>query len=755
MIKKIHIIKNLAVYQNFNWNRTPALKDMNEVNIIYGSNYSGKTTLSRIFASLRDRHVHSDYPDCEFKIEMYDGSIIDSIDLQNCNLKVAVFNRDYIEKNLSMSRETKWKPIEFDVGENVEIRERINEVDRDLLRMNEIDKLITQRTSLFDNYENKLFTDEAKNIRILISNGIVPFDKSHFKKIKEEIGRETASVIIEGEDEIRETQAKCIAHNSYTKIEPVTIELKYNDLRKSVVEILEAEPPKDKTIEILDSNIKLYNWAKEGLTYSENTTECAFCGNNVSEQRIKDLNDYFSNASKVLRDRIIAIKEEIQNEIDNTNNLDFHNSKMDYVDSVRSNAEKVIADYRHALSTYHASLRCLLIELDRKEDGMIHKPVQFNDAYVYDATFGNWVIELNTYIEKHNRFVNDFVTIQNNSRILYAKHLVASYLRDEDYYRKLDRYIQLSKKHDDINACKLKQEEKKAQLQNSLKTITLGREKLDTFISRFLGRNDIHIEITHDDKFQLMRRDKPAINLSDGEKTAICFSYFIVSLESMGLKELQDHIVFIDDPISSFDSNHISQIYSFINSFFFRNSIDPNHPETYVNIFKQLFISTHNFDFFSFLKGPGRIKKNNGISLYLIERLDQSTSTIVDLPKELKNYNSEYVYLFSLINKYKTNHDAGNGTPEIMIPNAMRRFLEIYTLIKLPGNTEGVDKRLSLVADGFGELKTLNHLSHFTSLEKITRFDEIIMNLPQACNELYSILKKDSQHYDSLMKAIT
>lgn len=56
MIKKILEIKDFAVFKDFEWNKhvidsqgkTMLLAD---INIFFGRNYSGKTTLSRIFRS--------------------------------------------------------------------------------------------------------------------------------------------------------------------------------------------------------------------------------------------------------------------------------------------------------------------------------------------------------------------------------------------------------------------------------------------------------------------------------------------------------------------------------------------------------------------------------------------------------------------------------------------------------------------------------------------------------------------------------
>ena len=60
---------------------------------------------------------------------------------------------------------------------------------------------------------------------------------------------------------------------------------------------------------------------------------------------------------------------------------------------------------------------------------------------------------------------------------------------------------------------------------------------------------------------------------------AISFSHFLVTLRSIELKnELIEYIIFIDDPISSLDGNHIFQINSLLKETFFEQKPDPNQP---------------------------------------------------------------------------------------------------------------------------------------------------------------------------------
>ena len=66
MIRKIKSISNFAVFDNYNWDSTTTNKNgqplsFEKINIIYGRNYSGKTTLSRIFRALETGQMPENY----------------------------------------------------------------------------------------------------------------------------------------------------------------------------------------------------------------------------------------------------------------------------------------------------------------------------------------------------------------------------------------------------------------------------------------------------------------------------------------------------------------------------------------------------------------------------------------------------------------------------------------------------------------------------------------------------------------------
>ena len=767
MINKILEIKELGVFKDFKWNRNPKLQEFKEKNIIYGWNYSGKTTLSRIFTSLRDRAIHPDYENASFILKTDSGEFNSEHLIDNA-FKVIVFNKEYINTKITWDSKSQFgEPIAFDVGENVDIRNEIKKLQDKLTRAKEKQKHHQPAIDTFNEYENSRFTSKSKDIRRIISNNSVPFDKGHFKSILKIISKDKLDDhIISDSTKVEELTKIANSRNDFNKIEKINFTPKFDKIKEKVSEILKEEPPKDIVIDILEQNKKLYNWAKEGLEFEENKEICSFCGNPIKPERIIKLNAYFSNKSKELRNRIVQIKQEIDNEIQIINNLQRPSSKNDFTEKLRQQIDTQIISFKANKNNYINALYKLMKELDRKEDGNIFNSITIKEIEYNENEIKKWVDETNVLIKEHNEIIENFETIRDNARDKLKKHLIAEFIKNEKYFDKKEKAekasncIKLYDKY--IRKISVLIKEK----QDSLKTITKGKDELNKFIQKFLNRDDINIEVTEEDKFLLLRKGKPAKNLSEGEKTAIAFSYFLVEFESLGLEEMRETIIFIDDPVSSLDTNHIAQVYSLINSFFFRKNIDSENPNKVINCFNQLFISTHNFEFFSFLKDSYNLKRKKRITkegekkdipncgYFLIQAIDKENSTIKEMPKTLLKYKSEYVYLFSIIYDYYQKIINGEDVVDLLIPNALRRFLEIYTLMKVPNESDSVENRISFLVDDINQFKLLNHFSHFTTFEKTTRYDELMMVLPEATMELIKLLELDTKHFESLKKAI-
>lgn len=770
MIKRINKIKNFGVFENFR--RTGDIRDFEEKNIIYGWNYSGKTTLSRLISYLdKNVEIEEEYKDIEFEVELDNGERINQTNRASSPLKIEVFNSDFIKENLHFELEDKKiQGIKFAVGDTGNILDEIKNIDEYIKKANFIIARNKIYTRQFEVLTNK-FTDEARQISEILNLGR-SFTRTNIVNYIQQWTSIPLESLIITDDELHEVVTNATAQNIGNRIslaQPTTL---FASLVNQVSAILKRAPTPSTDDELLSSDEDLYRWAKFGLDiYNQRThlQRCAFCGGPITaEGRLKELNSFYSNEAAKLKEDIDNLKNKIEDEIKRFENLEWsQKSENDLALSCQNAYRQKKNEYSSLFEAYKSVLILLISKLDDKYFNSLFISVEFVDIDVTaSANLENWLLEVKKLFEQSNRIIDNFNTTQAEAKEKYKKHLVAQFLINEDYReteRKKDvedKWIQLIQQ-----AIQVK-DNKKKELRSQLDSIDKGKDEMNNFIRLFLNRDDLTINVTDDDYFILYRSNKIATHLSDGEKTAIAFSHFMVTLKSLkDENKLQDYIVFIDDPISSLDANHIAQVCNLINTFFFEKGLDTTNRDKVCNCFKQLFIATHNFELFSFLKDANNLNRRKKVVInedkkevpscnyYMIKKLDKKRSTIIDIPKSLSKYKSEYVYLFSEIDKFK--NDAYPDDRAYMMPNIVRRFLEIYTLMKLPGNTDEIDNRIRILfSERISELKILHNFSHFSSFERITRHSELILRMQDIIDDIYAILDADPQHFQSLKEGI-
>jgi wobble nucleotide-excising tRNase len=105
MIKKMISIDNLAVFQGFNWDeevRDSAgnIQEFKDINIIYGRNYSGKTTLSRILRAMETGVLSDKFQRPSFRVIFSDGAQATQDAFTDHDKNIRVFNEDFVRENL-------------------------------------------------------------------------------------------------------------------------------------------------------------------------------------------------------------------------------------------------------------------------------------------------------------------------------------------------------------------------------------------------------------------------------------------------------------------------------------------------------------------------------------------------------------------------------------------------------------------------------------------------------------------------------
>lgn len=234
-----------------------------------------------------------------------------------------------------------------------------------------------------------------------------------------------------------------------------------------------------------------------------------------------------------------------------------------------------------------------------------------------------------------------------------------------------------------------------------------GAKKVNEYLNDFFGHRYLTLEAKKDEvaedeskqiRFEVIRDGKKAYHLSEGECSLLAFCYFLAKLNDITTKGSMP-IIWIDDPISSLDGNHIFFVYSLINA----EIVSEGR-------FEQLFVSTHNLDFLKYLKRlNGKFIDTDGKQkdyqkdYFVINRQDK-ISTIKVMPKYLKKYVTEFNYLFHQIYKCAKidSIDDTNYTIFYNFGNNARKFFEVYLYYRYPdqGMTEGT-LRLFLVKKRF------------------------------------------------------
>ncbi len=749
MIKGIEKIANLGVFQNYT--KPPEIQDFADKNIIYGWNYSGKTMLSRLFWCLEHKSHHPDFTSAKFRIIDSSGNQITQSNFDAYSDNVRVFNAEFTNRNLSWDGET-FDPILLLGEDSIEARKLIAANEAIIERCREAYASKIRVIQSIETTISKNKTAKAKQIKQNLSL-IETFTAAHINRLLPAIEIEPSRFLLE-DSEVSILLKKALASEDekLDEITPINVLLNLDELSSRVESELKRKPELSNTIEYLESDSDLANWIEHGLEIHEGKSECEFCGNQLNKDRITDFKAHFSedlaNFKNVINGLLIEARQS------NINIVIFN--KRQFYPEFQDALKETQADLVKSTKKYNKRLETLISALNKKLDA------PFTDIGIrpisedIQSSIQNSVMSLNALIEDSNKVSSSFGSGKLEAIQKLKNHYISELIFEIPLAAK-KQLIKILGRHKvwfDLKEQDLIKENQKLEAKISL--AQKGREEMNHYISGFLGRDEVQIDVvkTGDlEKFRLVREGKIAKNLSEGEKTAIAFSFFLTKL--LELDELDKTVIYIDDPISSLDSNHIFQVNATLKEVFcYQDSSAGNEWRLRC---KQLFVSTHNFEFFTLLRElPPR--KNARCRFFFVNRINTKESTLVDLPDSITKYSSEYHYLFSVIHRFQNSDNKQDLELLLAIPNALRRFLELYTYAKIPDDINStVDQRADKI---FGTekskriLKVLHYFSHLNSIERISKNSDMISDIDNVVNDVMEHLKTDNLHYEALLEAL-
>ncbi len=711
---------NFGSYENFTWDN--GLEEFKTINIFYGRNYSGKTTLSRIARSFELKKHNEDFLDGNFKIKLEDGSFLTQNDVINSNLDIRVYNSDFVKENLNYLYDKKgnikgFKSIgveQKDIKESIEKRKEIlktrNEKLKDIQANREnISK--TQQAKI--KTLNEKLIDKAKLVKSepnLIKQGS-NYDKRNLENDLIEIKDNINAYILNNEEQnqlikILEDKEKqnIIFKNTFNKDN-------FQGIFTYSLKILEKEV-------IIKENLtsELRKWLEEGLEFHKehsSTQQCKFCNNPLTLERIAWIENNIKDDSGEKE----QIEKELKDLLDNFESYKLESKKLllgiEY-ENFYSNYKDIFIGLKEQLEVSIANYNEELLKIEKKltkKKKDVFTPMKLENINDFSDEILQILNKIENLCKENNEYAKNLLSKQDEARKKLRLNEVAKFAKDSDCFAKQDEIKNLGQKlsnmqstieteKNEINNYNLEIEKYKEKLSN-LETST---SNINKYLKSYFGHNMLELKAKKDDKgqlngeFEILRNGKQAKNLSEGECSLVAFCYFVASLEDANTKD-KNPIIWIDDPISSLDNNHIFFIFSLI-----ENEIVEK------DSFKQFFISTHNLDFLKYTKRLKKIKpKQNENSkkkyefpqYYFIERgvkKSIETSEIKKLPKCLERYTTEFNYLFEQIYKFKNIDDTYNEDLKISLVynfgNNLRKFLEIYLFFKYPNEIKSLDKEL-------------------------------------------------------------
>lgn len=739
MIKEIKKLKKLGIFDDYKWN-AQSLGSFGRYNLLYGYNGSGKTTLSKLFSILQDG-FSSEFPDLIYEIDTEDQGVIKNN--QKYSKKIRVFNRDYIDNNIETIG-SKAKPI-FILGEENKIISE--QIEKDSKLLEELEKLKKEKEDFVEKKNNergKQFTDVSKIIGSNTSGSSV---RNYRKPDAEKAFSTLEQKELLTEEDLNKYQLtlKSEEKNKINETDEIDFFGKLCEASQKVKE-LTSKTVEVSIIERLKENPDISEWVEEGLHLhlDKKTEKCEFCNQNLPEQRLEEIISYFNKEDQELKkdlDFNIEVLEQIHEEIKNVIFPDKANLYLEFQSEYTSRIETF---NKEKINLQKETFDLIKVLQDKKT--RTTEKVEFDIDF--KANFNSSIKNINETISKHNNKTTNFQEKRDEAREKLEKHYLSDIF---DSIAEID--VEIKENKEEIKKIENGDEEKigitklREKISTNKETISSEHKAcglLNNKLEMFLGRKEIIFEVSDKGGYAIKRNGKIANNLSEGEKTAIAFVYFVVHLEDKNF-DLKDGIVVVDDPISSLDSNSLFQAFSFL-----KNSVSDA---------EQVFILTHNFDFLrlviNWLNFIYRGKKEKEKPYFMIKNKVVSSERIAEIQKIdplLTKHETEYHFLCSIL------FDLPNDDTIISvyhIPNVARKVLETFLMFRVPNSDTPYKKLEDLEFDENKKTsiyKFTNDQSHITG----KGFDpSLVAETQKNVKYLLEMIKETFQeHYSILEKSI-
>ena len=640
------------------------LENLKRVNFLFGSNGTGKTTISRVLAN------PANYP--ASSVAWTAARPLDTL----------VYNHDFHSKVFADST----APGIFTLGaESLEIRTKIDELKQVIDGCNiEITKLQRSRDGSEDQPGK---VSELRELRAAVEETCWRYKKSHEGDF---------SRAFEG---LRSNKVKFCDYMLGKHASDPSVLHSLDDLKRRAIQVFDdglsaiSDIPDFKAAGMLefeqhpilskiivgkdDVNIaslilRLENsdWVKQGLQYIQKSDQCPFCQQAISSDLLLQMQEYFDEAYLIDIDALKAIS-------DGYASLGKH-----IVDRFR---EIVNAGYMYLnLELFSAEVEQLsnLIELNKRRiEQKLKEPslkivLDSSDAAI--LSLNALLVASRLQIASHNSLFNNVSKekVELTSSIWQwivndAQGSLKTFVSKTENLNKAVAGIsvKIDEHRTTLNAAKQNLDQHEALITSVQPTVALINGTLSSF-----GFSNFHLSAVgeKDELYRVIRTDgsDAAATLSEGERGFIIFLYFYHLVRGSIFQSgvLTDRVVILDDPVSSLDSDVL-----FIVSTLIRELIEAVRNNGQI---KQILVLTHNIYFhkevsYEGSRGGGACLHDE--SFWVVRKKLGQTRLIRHFSNPVK---TSYELLWAEIK-------SADRSP-ITTQNALRRIIENY--FKMFGN---------------------------------------------------------------------
>lgn len=761
MIVRINRLKQFGIFNDFNGTK---IQPFGKYNLIYGWNGTGKSTLSNLFSCFELRSLVPRFSAGQFSITLEDGSTITEATLPSSQLNIDVFNQRFIHENIDWDKSV--TSILLIAKEKIDDLQKLEKLKGELQskkkshdeKLNDVKK---QREAL-----DKFLTNAAKKMKL----GLQAVDTSDSYYLNYD-RRKLSAFIQNNSEKIFKAESvlpdeKVIDLTNAAKpdqlpsITFVSTAIEPDYFKKAAVRLrdLIGTTAVNQAIQRLTDNPDIREWVQTGLEIHKqhDSQSCEFCGSPFPQLRTEALAAHFSKEFTDFQSRLQSAAIWIESQGAPINQLP---APTMFYKELSADLEKLQKEYTSAADKINQQVQGWREALKAKITDPAKTDIQIPDVIEEDITnFNETLKSIIALIDKHNNKTSNFKAETSKSKVKLELHFAAAEVQDFDYSEseKNCNNLETEAKLDYKEIEKLSQEV--AAIEALLSNETVGAKEFNDTLHRFIGRSELCLNFNQKKKgYEIIRNGigEHDGNLSEGEKTAIAFVYFITKLKENG-NNIKDTIVVVDDPVSSFDSNHLFHAYSFL--------------RTQCTEAKQLFVLTHNFTYFKLVRdwfsgmNRNRSKKDKPENCFFY-RLDAPPgsprhSLLIEADDSLKNYGSEYHYIFKKLYEYRL-HTTLNRDEAFLTANLARKLIESFFTFKYPKRRNDIsqlmDAGLKDCTITTPELKEkiyrfINKYSHSDVIEITEESSEnlageshsVIGNIFQWMEEV------DKKHYDEM-----